>query len=435
MPYSLYAYNGTTHANITPSAGDFTADGYNFCMLNGIVITNNGVDNPAYWDGGSTADLLPYDATNDWDDVNYAAKVIRSYKNFLFALSITDSGTTYEHMLHWSNPADVGDIPTDWDYTDTANEAGRVELSDTAGVLVDALPLHDSMIIYKEDAIHICNYIGGTFQFSFHKMSDAYGLLAQDCACQVQNRHFCVGRNFVYMHDGNTIEPILDKTNQDYFNATLDLDNYELTFVVFHKKRSEVWICYPFTGNDTCNKALIYNIKTGAQTFRDLPNLRYAVTGKIPDEQRTWADMTMTWPNEPATWSAGFQQPLTENLYGVSDDAIYKFDYGNQSDGVNTFCFAERRGIQVGGVEQVNTVTQIFPRMKATGTVQITVGSQGVCGDVIDWSDPVDFTPGTDSKVDVMVTGPLHAIRVSSEANIWWRLAGFEYNYADAGEI
>ena len=178
----LYSYDGTISTNI--SGMTYTASDWNGCILNSIVIMNNGTDNPQYWNGSGTFANLIYDGATDWATQGYAAKVIRAYKNFLFALDITDSGTNYPHLIHWSNPADPGNIPDSWDYTSTTNESGRNELSETPGFLVDAIPLRDSLVIYKEDAIVLANYIGGTFQFSFQYLSNRYGLLGQDCAVE-----------------------------------------------------------------------------------------------------------------------------------------------------------------------------------------------------------------------------------------------------------
>ena len=59
--------------------------------------------------------------------------------------------TTYPSRVFWSQPAEPDALPSTFDATDDTADAGWVDLADTAGDVVDCLPLGDVNIIYKED--------------------------------------------------------------------------------------------------------------------------------------------------------------------------------------------------------------------------------------------------------------------------------------------
>ena len=134
---AIYADTGAAVTDITRNAGGTAYTGtstdlWNTCWYNGVIVLNNGEDCPQYWTGDTSDDCvdLPYIAGNTWDNTDsgaadgtdeYHAKVIRSFRNFLFALDITETigGTTtnYPQMVHWSSIADPGNLPS-WDYSD-----------------------------------------------------------------------------------------------------------------------------------------------------------------------------------------------------------------------------------------------------------------------------------------------------------------------------
>ena len=106
----LYTLDGTTQYNITRQTAAVDVDyaatnaakwsGGNF---NGIGIFNNGVDVPQSW--------IPTGlATKATDLANWTSgllcQTLRPFKNFLVAMNLTVSGTSYPTSIRWSHPAD-----------------------------------------------------------------------------------------------------------------------------------------------------------------------------------------------------------------------------------------------------------------------------------------------------------------------------------------
>ena len=73
---------------------------------------------------------------------------------------MTKNGTHYPHMMKWSAAAIPGAIPHSWDSTDVTLDAGEVDIAETPDLMVDALPLGDAMIVYKERSMYAVRYVG-----------------------------------------------------------------------------------------------------------------------------------------------------------------------------------------------------------------------------------------------------------------------------------
>lgn len=435
----VYAWNGSANTNITrqtdSSDVDYTgsaANRWNGCMINGIPVLNNGVDDPQMWTPVATNTNLQI--ITDWD-TNWKAKVVRSYKDFLFAFDVTKSGTNHPYMVKWS-ASGAGAMPTDWDEASTTNDAGETSLGDTVGGLVDAMPLRDAFIIYKEDSVFGCQYTGGQFVHRFYRISGLIGALAQDCMAELPGgRHFVVGNGDVYVHDGQSGVSVIDQQNRDYLFDSIDADNYLNTYVVLHQSKSEIWICYPENGKTFPNKALIWNYQDKTWSSRNLPNeTAFISPGVIVTGAMTWDTIPYaTWDDWPGAWGTRSYSPVASSLVGATTDTkLYQFEDGNQFDSVNAYCSAERIGLDIGDSSDVHTINAIYPHIEG-GAVDIYVGSQMHVNDSVSWEGPYSFNPSTDRKIDCRVTGILHAIRFESTANAGWAITDYGVDFRRAG--
>ena len=434
-----YIYNGTASTNITRAAGVYTGsatDRWNGCIINGVPVVNNGVDDPQMFAPISTAtDLILLTA---WD-TNWKAKVIRQYKNFLVALNVTKSSVVNAHMIKWSDIADSGTVPSSWDETSASTLAGETYLSETDGILIDAVQLRDELIIYKEDSVYGMQFIGGVNVFRFRRIRGLGGILAQQCAVEFDRGHFVVGgatSRDIYIHDGQSSVSIAEDIVRDAFFSDLDSDNYASTFVVPHYTKKEIWICYPSSGSSLPDKALIWNYLKDQWTFTELPaNTTHGDSGVVDITAYTWATLPYTtWDEWTGIWNERQFSPVTDTLVMASTDTwTYKFEDGNQFDGVNAKCTIERIGLDIGDSSDYHMVTAIYPYIEGS-SVNVYIGSQASQNASVTWEGPYVFDPSTDYKVNVRRSGRLHAIRFESEANVQWALSGYGLEYQDSGK-
>ncbi len=434
------AATASTDISATAYAGT-TADLWTGCVFNDNAVLTNNTDSPQWWDGAtSTISEMVYDGANLWSDYDGAGKPytcagLRTYKSHLFALDITDDGTRYPTMIHWSNPAEAGGMPDSWDYTNPANSSRRVVLGDTPGYVLDALTLRDGFIIYKEDITYTCDFIGGFFSFNIAPLFRDRGIFSRECVVDIGGRHFVVDSTVVYIHDGSSKNNILEGRNADRLFGSIDPANQSLTFCAHNKEQNEVWICYPSRGSSVCDKALIYNYETQIWTERDLPSIRHIASGAeqggVSDD---WDyESSLDWDDETAlNWVYRQYQPNLATFVGAGK-SLYKFDDNNQALGQDISVLLQRLNLNIGGSGQWNMIQEIQPIVEGSGTIQIAVGYQRTANGPVFWEPDRDFVIGEDYKIDALSNGMFHGVKFSSSDNIDWRLTSYKIVYAPSG--
>lgn len=307
----IYYTDGTTHFDITRVSGDYTAGSrpiWSGGILHGVPILNhdNITDKPQQWDGGA-AKLKDLDT---WPDDTYT-QIIRVFRNFLVAFDVTKVATRFPYLVKWSHPADPGAVPVTWDETDATKLAGEQTIAQSGGFIVDAHPLNDLMVIYKEDAIWTMQFIGGVFVFSFKENSQTIGALAPRCVQSFYRRDFLVGTNDIIMFDGLTPQSVINKRMRNYFFKNISSDFLPYTFVVANHAEREMWVCYVEQGATFCNKALIWNYADQTWTIRDLPDVTHISLGPVTEvatdtfnaSRGSYTVTTVSWLSSVATFT------------------------------------------------------------------------------------------------------------------------------------
>jgi hypothetical protein len=440
---AISEWNGSACSDRTRQSGG-TADPYtgtaddrwNGGVLNGVVILNNGKDSPQYLatpGSGNFANLI-WDGVTDWATQSVTAKVIRPYRNFLFAFDVTESGTRDHTAYLWSNPADPGSTPDSWDYTDSANIAGKGALSETGGRIIDALPFGQDMVVYKDDAIYIISYIGGNDVFSERLLTQDVGILSQHCFANIGSGHIILTQGDVVYHNGQTIESIADQTIRKALFGELNSDAYARSFLVHNRPESEVWVCYPIT-NDWPTKAAIYNYRDRTWTFRDIPDATPFIalgTDIAADPADLWSGQTDTWLAVTGVWSGRNYNPSSAALHGVAGAVTYKWSAVNTFAGDNPACIASRDSIVVEGLDTVKEFQQVIPHMEG-GPVDFYVAGQLNINDSINWSGPFSFDPESDYKIDVRTSGRMFCYRIEARSGQSFKFRGCKIGYRTVG--
>lgn len=424
--------DGATHYDVTGTAPTGTAsDRWNGCVLNGLPVLNNGVDVPQYMaDLDSTTDFA---TLTGWDS-GWRAKIVRSFRNFLFAFYTTESSTSYPQKVRWSTSADAGGIPSEW-AASTTNDAGSTTLAETIGAIVDAFSLGDQFIIYKDDSAYICQYIGGTAVFRFARIKTLPGMLAQDCGCEFESGHFVVSDGDAYVTDGQTYQSVIDDRNRDALFQAIDADNWANTFVFHHKAHREIWVCYPSSGQTWANAAYIWNYTDNTWSTRSLPtNTTFIAEGVVDATTLTWNTLPWsTWTNWEGQWGTARFSPVEDYPIGASTDStLYQFDEGNQAGGTNQLCIAERKALSIGEMDDTYEVSAFYPYAEG-GAFDVYIGGQSSPNAMVEYDGPYSFDPATDYKIDVRVMGRFHSVKFQSQSDVAWAISGYEFDAVLAG--
>ncbi|MCP4928873.1 MAG: hypothetical protein GY918_07455, partial [Gammaproteobacteria bacterium] len=175
---TLYATDGSsTHQVITTLTYTATLDlGFNGGAYNNHFVFTEGSREPGTWIPGSlSAGVDKANALTNWP-ASTTCQVIRPFRNFLVALRVDEGSGTNPLLLRWSSSSYTG-LPASWDYTDPANDSGRVTIADTDDPIIDCLPLRGTNIVYKEQHTWAMEYVGGSTVFAFREIFSEVGLI------------------------------------------------------------------------------------------------------------------------------------------------------------------------------------------------------------------------------------------------------------------
>ncbi len=406
--------------------------------LNGLVVSTNGFDTPQMWplSAGIPSTGTPFRELQNWP-TGASCKSIRSFRTFLVGLNWSRDNQE-PRLVKWSTEASFGAAPSTWDETDATLDAGEYELSDTPGDIVDGLPLGDSFLIYKEDSIYIMNYVGTPYIFSFKLLSPTVGALSKEAIKEFDGGHFFIGNSDCYICNGQTVTPLLPNKVRRAMFEDLSGDNYEKCFVAADYVRNEMLACFPSSGSDVVDKALIWNWKDNTFSFRDLPDTSYINNGIIDiTAGATWNASTEDWDLGTGAWGERNYDNVKKNLVfcDVTNTKIFRDSFGNTKDGTNMTSFVERTGLDLNDPQSVKFVSAVYPQIEVSGdnTVNVYIGKQISTEQGITWEGPVAFNPNTQSKVSCRVSGKYFGIKVESTTDIDWKLHGVAFEVQQRG--
>lgn len=444
----VYSFDGDVFSDVTSTAGYATINDetlWQGCMLSRIPIINNPQHYPEYWspqNGSTPLTLLPWDDSNTWKDVAETAKIIRSHKQFLFALDLQSGALEIPDGVRWSAPADIGGVPSTWDHLDLTSTAGLTNLGGDGGNIIDGLSLRDAFVVYRETGISVFDFVGGQFVWRIRSLSSSLGMIAPDSIVEIKGDHFLIGDGDILRNDGNRIESMLHNRIRQRFISNYDADNYINSYAVKNTVANEIWFCVPEVGNTFPNIAYIYNWKDDTWAIRDIPESVFGAYGTRSSPPLTWGGILGTWDSHPGTWSQKQATPLDDTIVllnkAVAPSNQGKIIFPDKTatpieEGFD--CVIERLGYALEGLNTVTTITSVYPHMRGPGKANIQIGSQDHPGAPVRWKPPVEFDPENDRKVDIRTTGELHCFRIfSNNFTSNWEISGIDIDYVIAGK-
>lgn len=440
---AVYATDGTGHQDITRVSGPYTGavnDLWQGTYLGGVEVFNNGIDVPQAWINPAMGTPL-IDLPN-WP-ANTTARIVKSFKQYLVALDVTSNGVHFPFLVKWSHVADPGNVPSSWDVADPTLDAGEYPLASTGGFVVEAKTLGDILMIYKEDETWSMSYVGGRFIFQLAKRFD-FGAVAPRCVVEYQGRHYVATPEDIYMHDGVQAESILDDRMRRWYKGKANQLSRSHQFMVHNAAENEVWMCMPEVGETYATIALIFNMKDGTTTIRDLPAVSHITSapydagtvGATFDSQLTAFDAMV------GAFGQRTSQPGEHKLVGSvpSPKKFLLFEQGFSNEGADMLSYVERTSMPIVGLNRqgnprmdigvIKQVNEIWPefRIQNGSFVDIYVGGQDTLNDPITWEGPLSFEVGVDDKVDCCTTGRYLSFKFETTGQSQWKLDSYTVN-------
>lgn len=431
----VYVTDGADHFDITPvgllpsEPGQWTST-----ILNDVLVMNNQLNVPYYWDGQPSNVMLPLPG---WPE-DARCKSMRAYKYHLFAMHITENSVVYPDLLWWSAGAEPGAVPQEWLPT-PSNDAGDVLLSDTPGGIVDGLPLRDAFIVYKDFASHIIQYTAGQLVFSARKLAYSSGIQSINAVTEIDGLHWVFTGTDVVTHDGQSTKSRVDNKCRRAIVDSVDPAYRQLCQVVARHADNQVWICIAEQGAGHLSKAYLINNLTGDIGTRTLPLVEYVARGVVTTiaDSLSWDVDNGAWDEDNSIWKQATYSATDDSmlLCDETGNRLLDVDRTDQDITGTVSAYVERTGMNLGDPIAFKYVNRLVPRIEgANGTViNIRVGAQNYFNVPITWSDAQPFVIGEDVAINVEANGRLIGVRFSAETNTAWTLHGYTMAYTTQG--
>jgi hypothetical protein len=449
----LYATDGASHADVSRAVGGAYStslfDLWSGGILSGIPVITNGVDIPQFYASPALANKFA-NLTN-WPVSNPLCDIIKPFKSFLVAMSVTKAGTKYPHLVKWSHVASPGAIPSSWDETDPTKLAGEAEIVDEfPGGIQEGAGLGDTFIIYKDNTVWGMQYAGGNNVFRFFQIFQSVGAMGRHCVSEINKgrQHFVFTGDDIIVHDGADIQSVMDRKLRSWMFNQIPEAKQNVCFTVAFPEANEAWACFP-TGNDTyCSLALVYNWKFGTATIKNFAtNVSHMTGGPIAQSSDPWDLDSNTWASDATSWDLSLFSPHSKKILAARPSSNGIFLAEDAGITYSDVSYIERTGLAVSGQDRVtgeliadNDTMKIVDRIwiRATGVpFSVQIGGAEFKEATVNYQTAQTFTPGSSKYLDF---APVHAkfiaVKFSSNAsfNGEFIIEGFDLNINVAGE-
>ena len=229
---------------------------------------------------------------NSRNPVNVRCGVLEAFGNLLVAGDLTEidtSGNTIRRLsgvVRTSDVAAPGALPINWNpFEAGASTADEFTLSETSQIQ-DMKPLQGNMYIYATDSIHAMRLTGNVnVPVSFAPVTDEYGALTKGAVKEYDGKHFVVGRNDIYVFQGNpsNIQTLSGGRVQTYFFDNLNPIHENQLMLMQNHLENEIWVCYPTLDSlaGELDEVLIWNYRDNTWTIRDLNGVMSGDMGPV----------------------------------------------------------------------------------------------------------------------------------------------------------
>lgn len=436
----VFMYDATLQSVKPDSLTSPLDEQWTYTMLADVAVINHPAIGPMYKSFANDKFVpLPWSLNKTWKDVGQSCSVMVSHKQFLFALNLVDGGVEKTDGVRWSAPADIGGIPPTWDHLDTTQVAGYTRLGGDGGSIIGALPMKDSLVIYRTNGISVLDPVGGRYVWRVRHMDSAVGLISAKSVVDVGGVHYFISDGDVYRNDGNQVTSIAHDRVRGFLNS-INKTHFERCYAIHNPSKKEILFCIPTTNSDYPDVAMVYSYLTNCWLTRSIPYSLDSAYGITQKTSTAWDDLNTTWDGFDRSWSDDSTTPFDKSILTITtkkDTEPAKIVRLDSILGFNNEPFRsiiERTDLRFGDYDQTNTIQSVFLHIQGGSNIYIQVGSQMYSGGPVTWKLPVLFD-ATKRKADVRATGLLHAYRVyCDQVDTEFVISGIDFTYVQDGK-
>jgi hypothetical protein len=447
-----------TATDITPTEGSLSNGVVSFTDLNGILVVNSTTDGPFYWDSNATPPGNILKPLPGWDS-GWTCSDMRAYRYNLVALGMLEGGVEYPHKVRWSSSAAEGELPTEW-VAAVSNDAGADLIGETSGAIVGGAIVRDSLYIIKEDSIYAMNHIGGQYVMQLSRLKgSSVGTKIKKGFAEMRGGLAVFTQADLLLFDGNqNVSLTKGRVNAALVNS-VSPSHWELSEVFVHTDSGALVLAGVQPGYDLLSMALVYDWNDNTWSQRRLNNSYgfdqafVSSSANIP----TWDELVgpavsggltpyfapgVSWDQQDdGSWNTGVRNPSVREIIVYEsnpEDTLWWVSVltnsSVNSDGSPKSGIAERTGIPIEGADGIFMVREIWPELRGSGKITMTVGSQMAVDDSPMWGQPWEVTPGVTENLPVRLSGRFLCLRVECDSPEHWKLGSITVDWEGAGE-
>jgi len=417
-----YSFDGTARFPVSTSFANFTPGAWLPGQITGGVINNIAVFNaPAQIPmatGQNDPGLLNRFVTggNGWTATT-SVGVMRTFKNHIFAGNYAFASSLGPDILGWSSAATpAGGLPTEWVATAT-NDARQISLGDSPGAIVDMVPLRDSLLVFKRDAMYTLQFIGGASVFSSRKVTDSFGMVGPNCAVDIGGQLVVLTPSDVVLTDGQSFKSIASQQVQRAMQAYAGLGTGPRSWVAYDEANRNVVIgLIPTGGATSAQIAYVYNTVTALWSVQTLVGTGGSFQG-VP--YASYQQKPGIAPQPLALMGIEATPAALGSYVTLQTNDLFKD--GNAINGI-----VYRYSLDLGEPDAVKTVTRVDLNLKCSDAAVVTLKISGQMDEsqTVAFGPPITATKALNWQVPCFAVGRFISLEIAS-VEPGWECHGF----------
>ncbi len=220
-------------------------------------IISNGVDAIKYWTGSDY--LVTLISSYPAGVTSLLAKHVIEFKGYLFLLDVSEDGNRYPQRVRWSDTADPEDFLN--------GNASSVDLSGADWIIGVKKYRAETLVVLKQRSL----WVGyptpddATGIFTFERKAKV-GAASGKAITIVNDDIIFLSWDDVYSFNGVDYESLTEGNVGINLINSINPAQIGKCFMVKIEEQNEIWLFYPSTNSDYCDKTWCYNYKLKSWT-------------------------------------------------------------------------------------------------------------------------------------------------------------------------
>jgi hypothetical protein len=404
-----------------------------------ILVIGNGIDENRKWTGTGNISTLAGSPPK--------TKYFEVYKNYLFNLYTTESGTAYPRRARYSALGNGESYPS----------AYFIDFKKTTDAIVGGKALRNALVVYKEKSISLVDYVGGSLIFNTKEnYIEGRGALSHRCVqrwSKGPELHYFISSDLeAYNFDLVTVRAVSSNIKEKLQN--LDPGYFKWVSGIKSEEYDKILWSLPRKNLNGCYDLLVYDIKLGSWWIKE--NYPIAISSMAIAKRGSTIDWNTipfsSWDtfDVPGGWDGiGSSEEDQLVLIGASDGYVRNFAAGQNDDGTDvashyTYPFDNLNGDD----EQLKVLTKIFveAQNEGAGSIRLRVFKDDndtdpqAVDDTGNTYKTVSLQPTNGNRVfqvvevDVNLIGYSFSVKIESDSYVWSaRIVRLQYQTVGKG--